>query len=134
MLQRDVADRLTARPVCPAYGSSTVVVALRMRARRAFLLEPRAFYPRPRVDSAVVELVAHPQPPVAVGDERFLLQVVRAAFAYRRKTIANSLAPALSFRASKRKNVWLPSDTTRRFVQNNSTWAPLPPLQAPWPG
>ncbi len=96
MLQRDVADRLTARPGSPAYGSLTVVVALRMRARRAFLLEPRAFYPRPRVDSAVVELVAHPQPPVAVGDERFLLQVVRAAFAYRRKTIANSLALALS--------------------------------------
>ncbi len=95
MLQRDVAERLTARPGSPAYGALTVVVALRMHARRAFVLEPRAFYPRPRVDSAVVELVRHPEPPVPVRDEAFLLQVVRAAFSYRRKTLANSLMLAL---------------------------------------
>jgi 16S rRNA (adenine1518-N6/adenine1519-N6)-dimethyltransferase len=95
MLQRDVADRLTARPGTPAYGALTLLVALRVQARRAFVLEPRAFYPRPRVDSAVVELVRHPQPPVAVRDEAFLVQVVRAGFSYRRKTLANSLALAL---------------------------------------
>jgi len=95
MLQRDVADRITARPGTPAYGALTLLVGLRMQARRAFVLTPRAFYPRPRVDSAVVELVRHPRAPVAARDEAFLVQVVRAGFSYRRKTLANSLALAL---------------------------------------
>jgi len=95
MIQRDVADRLTARPGTPAYGSLTVAVAFRARARRAMVLPPQAFYPRPKVDSAVVELTRHATPPVATADEGFLLQVVRAAFSYRRKTVANSLALAL---------------------------------------
>jgi 16S rRNA (adenine1518-N6/adenine1519-N6)-dimethyltransferase len=95
MVQRDVADRFTARPSTPAYGSLTVTLALHVRVRRAFVLGPSAFYPRPRVDSAVVVMERLDEPPVPVRDRAFLLQVVRAAFAYRRKTLANSLALAL---------------------------------------
>lgn len=96
MIQRDVADRLTARPGSAAYGSLTLAIALTMRATRAFVVGPAHFFPRPNVDSAVVVLDRLEQPPVSVRDIAFLRQVVRAAFAYRRKTLANSLNLALA--------------------------------------
>ncbi|MDQ2909044.1 MAG: 16S rRNA (adenine(1518)-N(6)/adenine(1519)-N(6))-dimethyltransferase RsmA [Candidatus Eremiobacteraeota bacterium] len=95
MLQRDVAERLTARPGTPQYGSLTLVVTYAMTVRRMFVLGPAAFYPRPAVDSAVVLMERRPVPAVTVREPAFLLQVVRGAFAYRRKTLANSLTLAL---------------------------------------
>ncbi len=95
MLQRDVADRLIATPGSPQYGSLTLLVAYSMTVRRAFTLGPGVFYPRPKVDSAVVVLERRVTPGVVVERPAFLLQVVRAAFAYRRKTLANSLSLAL---------------------------------------
>ena len=101
MVQKDVADRLTARPGTPAYGSLTLAVGFAMRVRRAFVLGPDVFYPRPKVDSAVVVMERHEEPPVAVRDVAFMLQVVRAGFAYRRKTLANSVALALDIDRSR---------------------------------
>ena len=95
MVQREVADRLTAAPSTPAYGSLTVFCRFFASAKRAFVLKPGSFYPRPGVDSAVVVLTPYMQPPVNVRDRAFFLQVVRASFAYRRKTLANSLLLAL---------------------------------------
>jgi len=95
MLQRDVAERLTARPSTPQYGSLSLFTQYFSSVTRAFVLGPGAFYPRPKVDSAVVVLERHATPPVAVRDRGFFLQVVRGAFAYRRKTLANSLLLAL---------------------------------------
>ncbi len=96
MIQRDVADRLTARPGSAAYGSLTVAIALRMHVERAFAVSPTQFYPRPKVDSAVVVLRPHATPPVHVRDVAQFERVVRGAFAYRRKTLANALALSLS--------------------------------------
>ncbi len=101
MVQRDVADRLTAAPGTPPYGSLTVAVSYEMAVRRAFVLGPGAFYPRPGVDSAVVVMERHQKPPVDVRDRDFLLKVVRGAFAYRRKTLANSLSLALGIDRSR---------------------------------
>jgi 16S rRNA (adenine1518-N6/adenine1519-N6)-dimethyltransferase len=95
MVQKDVAERFTAKPATPAYGSLTLAVQYSMDVERAFVLGPGVFYPRPRVDSAVVVMRRRPAPAVPARDRTFLLQVVRAAFAYRRKTLANSLALAL---------------------------------------
>jgi 16S rRNA (adenine1518-N6/adenine1519-N6)-dimethyltransferase len=95
MLQRDVADRLTAAPGTPAFGSLTLFVSFWMTVRQAFTLGPSAFYPRPSVESAVVVMERRTVPAVTVKDAAFLLQVVRAGFAYRRKTLANSLTLAL---------------------------------------
>jgi len=95
MLQRDVVDRLVARPGTPAYGSLSIAVQYAMRVERSFTLGPRAFFPPPKVDSTVVRLVRRDSPAVATRDEALFLQVVRAAFAYRRKTLANSLMLAL---------------------------------------
>jgi 16S rRNA (adenine1518-N6/adenine1519-N6)-dimethyltransferase len=95
MVQRDVADRFAAHANSPAYGSLSVALQFAMTVRRAFVLGPRSFYPAPKVDSAVVVLERRTTPPVAVRDRVFFLKVVRGAFAYRRKTLANSLALAL---------------------------------------
>ncbi len=91
MIQRDVADRFVARPSTPAYGSLTLALAYRYDVRRAFTLGPSVFWPRPNVESAVVVLERRPEPAVPVRDPAFLMRIVRAGFAYRRKTLANSL-------------------------------------------
>lgn len=95
MIQKDVADRFTARPGTPQYGSLTLFVNYHATVTRAFTLGPQSFYPRPGVDSSVVILQRRAVPPIDVDDPAFFLQVVRAAFAYRRKTLANSLSLAL---------------------------------------
>ncbi len=95
MVQRDVADRLVARPSTPQYGSLSLFAQYFSDVKRALVLGPNAFYPRPKVESAVVVMERHSAPPVPVRDRAFFLQVVRSAFAYRRKTLANSLSLAL---------------------------------------
>ena len=95
MVQKEVADRFAAKPGTPAYGSLSVAVQYAMHVEKALALKPGAFYPRPKIDSTVVRLTRLQAPAVSVADEHRFLQVVRAAFAYRRKTLANSLALAL---------------------------------------
>ncbi|MBD5634051.1 MAG: ribosomal RNA small subunit methyltransferase A, partial [Candidatus Eremiobacteraeota bacterium] len=101
MLQRDVADRLIARPSTPQYGSLTLFVNYAVHVRREFVLRPSVFYPQPKVESAVVVMERRAQPAVAVRDRDFFLQVVRGAFAYRRKTLANSLSLALGIERTR---------------------------------
>jgi 16S rRNA (adenine1518-N6/adenine1519-N6)-dimethyltransferase len=96
MIQRDVADRLTATAGSASYGSLTVAIGLDMHVERAFSVAPAQFYPRPKVNSAVVVLRPHRVPPVRVGDRAHFERVVRGAFAYRRKTLANALALSLA--------------------------------------
>jgi 16S rRNA (adenine1518-N6/adenine1519-N6)-dimethyltransferase len=105
MMQRDVAGRLTARPNAPAYGSLTLFVGYRMQVRRAFVLSPGAFYPRPKVDSAVVVMERRSTPPVNPRDPAFMLELVRAGFAYRRKALPNSLALALGIERARTQEV-----------------------------
>ena len=95
MIQKDVADRLLAAPGTAQYGSLTLAIAATMRAERALRVPPSAFYPRPNVDSTVIVLHRLAEPRVPRERRARFEQVVRAAFAYRRKTLANSLALAL---------------------------------------
>ncbi|HYL27975.1 MAG TPA: rRNA adenine dimethyltransferase family protein, partial [Candidatus Nitrosotalea sp.] len=95
MVQKDVADRFTASPGTPAYGSLSIAVQYAMRARTAFTLSPGSFFPPPKVQSSVVRLVRRDEPAVRPRDPAIFWKVVRGAFAYRRKTLANSLALAL---------------------------------------
>jgi 16S rRNA (adenine1518-N6/adenine1519-N6)-dimethyltransferase len=66
-----------------------------MRVERALSVPPSAFYPRPGVVSSVVVLHRLPEPAAPIADRARFEQVVRGAFAYRRKTLANSLSLAL---------------------------------------
>ncbi len=104
MIQKDVADRLAARPGTPAYGSLSIAVQYAMHVERAFTLGPRSFYPAPKVDSTVVQLSRRDQPAVQPADIGLFRRVVRAAFAYRRKTLANSLMLSMGLDRSTVEN------------------------------
>lgn len=93
-VQKEVAERLAASPGGKEYGALTLFVRYRAEAEVVLTVPPRAFFPPPQVESAVVRLCRRPAPPVASPPEA-LFAVVRAAFAHRRKTLANALAGAL---------------------------------------
>lgn len=92
MLQREVAERLVARPGSKTYGVITLWTALFGRAELLFRVSPGSFVPRPKVESAVVSIALQVEPRVALADERHFRAVVRAAFAQRRKTLRGALA------------------------------------------
>jgi 16S rRNA (adenine1518-N6/adenine1519-N6)-dimethyltransferase len=90
MLQREVAERVAARPGSRDYGVLSVLIQHRAGVERLLVLPPGAFRPPPKVHSAVVRLRFHaPDPPVR--DEQFLADLVQAVFTRRRKTLANAL-------------------------------------------
>ena len=92
MLQKEVADRLVARPGSKAYGALAIQVALLADTERVLALPPGAFRPPPKVKSAVVRLRFRP-PAVDVGDITTFEKLVRGLFLQRRKTIGNALKP-----------------------------------------
>ncbi|NIK13679.1 16S rRNA (adenine1518-N6/adenine1519-N6)-dimethyltransferase [Saccharococcus thermophilus] len=91
MLQKEVADRLAAKPGTKDYGSLSIAVQYYTEAEVVMTVPRTVFIPQPNVDSAVIRLIKRKQPPVEVNDEAFFFQVVRASFAQRRKTILNNL-------------------------------------------
>jgi 16S rRNA (adenine1518-N6/adenine1519-N6)-dimethyltransferase len=91
MLQREVAERLYARPGTRAYGSLTLLMQWYATVDRGFHVPPSAFSPPPKVMSTVVRITPRAIPPVAVQDEASLFRIIHAAFAQRRKTLANAL-------------------------------------------
>lgn len=90
MVQREVAERMTATPGSKTYGALSVAVQFRSEPRIAFDVSPQSFLPAPEVTSSVVVCDVR-KPPFDV-DEDFFFKVVRTAFAQRRKTLLNSLA------------------------------------------
>lgn len=90
MLQKEVADRLVASPGTGEYGVLTITTALGAEVTRLLDLPPGAFRPVPKIRSAVVRLTFRP-PPVAMRDRKLLVDLVRAVFTQRRKTMANAL-------------------------------------------
>jgi 16S rRNA (adenine1518-N6/adenine1519-N6)-dimethyltransferase len=90
MLQREVADRLTAVPGTGDYGVLAVLLGYRARVTRVLALPPGAFRPSPRVDSALVRLTFHEPAPAAHSPVAFA-ELVHAIFTRRRKTVANAL-------------------------------------------
>lgn len=95
MVQREVADRMVAKPGTKAYGVLSVGVQFRASVERLFTVPPSAFLPQPGVDSAVVLLDCERPPDVVVEDEVQFRRVVRAAFSTRRKTLLNALVNGL---------------------------------------
>lgn len=98
MIQREVAERIAADPGGKDYGYLSVLVQLYAEPRIEFNVPPGAFTPKPEVDSTVVTLITRQRPLVESGDPAFLIQVVKAAFAQRRKTLRNALSAIASTR------------------------------------
>jgi 16S rRNA (adenine1518-N6/adenine1519-N6)-dimethyltransferase len=92
MLQLEVAERVAAAPGSKTYGSLSVLTQVYCEARIVMRVPPGAFRPPPKVDSAVLHLRPLTTPRVEAADQPRFHAVVRAAFAQRRKTLANALA------------------------------------------
>ncbi|HZS46715.1 MAG TPA: 16S rRNA (adenine(1518)-N(6)/adenine(1519)-N(6))-dimethyltransferase RsmA [Blastocatellia bacterium] len=91
MLQKEVVERIASAPGTKEYGSLSVFVQYYAEVKKVFDVPPNAFKPMPKVTSTVVRLNIREKPAVTVSDARLFFQVVRTAFAQRRKTIANNL-------------------------------------------
>jgi len=91
MLQKEVVERMTARPGGKDYGRLGVMLAAYSRVERLFDVGPGAFQPPPRVWSSVARLRTSVTPLFEIGDAAALRTVVTAAFSHRRKTLRNAL-------------------------------------------
>lgn len=105
MMQKEVADRITAKPGTKEYGSLSIAIQYYCTADIAMIVPKTVFMPQPNVDSAVLRLIKHEKPPVDVIDEDFLFVVTRASFVQRRKTILNNLQAALPNGKAKKDEI-----------------------------
>ena len=91
MLQREVVDRMAASPGGKTWGRLSLMCQYHCAITPLFDVPPEAFSPAPRVQSSVVRLVPHAEPPVRIDDMARFERLVAQAFSQRRKTLRNSL-------------------------------------------
>ncbi len=94
MVQKEVAQRMVAAPGGKDYGALSVAVQYFTVPEIVLTVPPYSFIPAPAVESAVIRCTVRERPPVEVADEEAFFRVVKAAFAQRRKTLANALKAA----------------------------------------
>ena len=105
MMQKEVADRIRAKPGTKEYGSLSIAIQYYCTAEVAMIVPKTVFMPQPNVDSAVIRLIKHDKPPVTVISEDFLFEVTRTSFAQRRKTILNNLQAGLQDGKKKKEMI-----------------------------
>lgn len=91
MMQKEVAQRMTAKPGSKEYGSLTIAIDYYTQAEIAFIVPKTVFVPQPNVDSAVLKLTRRSHPKVAVDNETLFFRLIRISFQQRRKTLWNNL-------------------------------------------
>jgi 16S rRNA (adenine1518-N6/adenine1519-N6)-dimethyltransferase len=91
MMQKEVADRISAKPGTKAYGSLSIAVQYFMEASIAFIVPKTVFIPQPNVDSAIIKLTKRARPAVEVINEQAFFKLTKASFQLRRKTLWNNL-------------------------------------------
>lgn len=91
LMQKEVAERLTADPGTKAYGIPSVILSMYADLEILFPVSNQCFYPVPAVQSSLLKLVFREEPRYPVKDEAFFRLLVRASFAQRRKTLLNNL-------------------------------------------
>lgn len=97
MVQKEVADRIAAPPGSRTYGILSIAVQISAQVTKVMDVLPSAFWPAPKVTSAVIRLDLRPFPGFNV-DKKDFFRVVKAAFSQRRKTLGNSLAGGLGLK------------------------------------
>ncbi|MCM2535589.1 16S rRNA (adenine(1518)-N(6)/adenine(1519)-N(6))-dimethyltransferase RsmA [Neobacillus pocheonensis] len=105
MLQKEVADRISASPGTKDYGSLSIAVQYYTKAETVMIVPKTVFVPQPNVDSAVIRLTRREKPAVLVKDEGFFFQVTKASFAQRRKTLLNNLTSQLPDGKQKKEEI-----------------------------
>lgn len=103
MVQKEVAERMQARPGTKDYGALSLAVQYYARPEVVANVPPNCFIPRPNVGSAVVRLTRYEKPIVQVKDEGGMFNIIRASFGQRRKTLVNGLANAPDLGISKER-------------------------------
>jgi 16S rRNA (adenine1518-N6/adenine1519-N6)-dimethyltransferase len=101
MFQREVAARIRAMPGDDAYGALSVFTALYWKIDLHFTVAAGSFHPRPKVDAEVLAFSPLVNPLFASGDERDVLETVRASFSAPRKTIRNALSHSLGIDSAR---------------------------------
>lgn len=91
MVQKEVAERIAAAPGSRVYGALSVAVQYYCRIHYVLTVPKEAFYPVPKVDSAVIHLEVRPEPPVELLSEKLFFECVKKGFGQRRKTLHNAL-------------------------------------------
>ena len=129
MVQREVGERLAARPGSPPYGAVSVKVRYWATAAVVGRVPPTVFLPRPNVESVLVRIVRHPEGPAVdptlVGAVR-LFEVVRAGFAHRRKMLRGALAGVVDPAAYAAAGV---AETARAEELDVDAWGRLAAFQ-----
>ncbi|GMK41672.1 ribosomal RNA small subunit methyltransferase A [Paenibacillus sp. CCS19] len=92
MIQKEVADRMAAKPGGKDYGSLSVAVQYYCVPSIVCIVPHTVFIPQPNVDSAVIKLALRDKPAVETPDEAHFFRVVQSSFAQRRKTLMNNLS------------------------------------------
>lgn len=91
MVQKEVAERITARPGGKEYGILSILIQYYSRPEIASIVPKGAFRPVPKVDSALLHIEILPEPRIRVKDESFFFRIVKSSFSRRRKTLLNCL-------------------------------------------
>lgn len=91
MIQKEVADRMAAKPNSKAYGSLSLAVQYYTEAEVVMTVPKSVFMPQPNVDSSILKLNKRNHPPVEVDNEDYFFSLIRASFTQRRKTLRNNL-------------------------------------------
>lgn len=106
MVQKEVAERMTAQPGNKDYGSLSIAVQYYSKPRIVELVPPSSFVPRPKVTSAIVTMDLYEDLPVTARDETLFDAITRAAFEQRRKTLINALSasPSVPYGKEQIKN------------------------------
>lgn len=103
MIQKEVAERMTASPGTKDYGALSLAVQYYSKPYLVANVPQNCFLPRPNVDSAVMRLEKYENPPVQVKDEQLMFKLIRAAFQQRRKTLVNSVTNVAKLGLDKEK-------------------------------
>jgi 16S rRNA (adenine1518-N6/adenine1519-N6)-dimethyltransferase len=125
MTQREVGERLAARPGDPAAGAVSAKVAYYADARIVGAVPPTVFVPAPNVESVLVRLDRRPTPPVRVDDPDRLFALVRAGFGQRRKMLRGALRPLLGARTDAALATAGVAPTARAETLTLDDWAGL---------
>ncbi|MFB4161963.1 16S rRNA (adenine(1518)-N(6)/adenine(1519)-N(6))-dimethyltransferase RsmA [Geomicrobium sp. JSM 1781026] len=91
LIQKEVGDRLAAKPSTKSYGSLSIAAQYYAETEVISAVPPQAFMPRPNVDSSIITFRIRKEKAVQVNDEAFFFKCIRASFAQRRKTLRNNL-------------------------------------------
>jgi len=101
MVQKEVADRLSANAGTPEYGAITLTCQRYGRVKKLFDVPKHCFFPSPNVDSSVVTIIPAEREDIYVKDEELLKRIIRATFNQRRKTLVNALSAEIKSKSKE---------------------------------